>query len=170
MSRIVLAGGLDNERAAFAAELADAWNAVPLDCQPYHDPMRIIEPEQVDCLDDLEFGSWVLHGNHFTNYQARAVGRATQVIIIGFDSSQMNDTREYKASLRSRDRVRSWTYAFNKTPIYMADVFFKETPDSPEVIVVNVLAQTNMFLDRYKRQVCVQHICDLRVAQLHAQE
>lgn len=168
MPRLLLAGGLDHERAAFAAELAHEWNNIPSECAPFHDPMNVLEPEQLDRLADLATGEWVLHGNHFTEHQARAVGYASRVIIIGFDESQVDGSKDYRAMLKSRNRVRDIAYAHHKSPYYMADISFR-VPTSPEGRVVNVQEQMGSFLRSYKLHECREHLMQLRTVRFEAQ-
>ncbi|HEY1064314.1 MAG TPA: hypothetical protein VGE30_03405 [Candidatus Saccharimonadales bacterium] len=105
MPRFLLAGGLDHERAAFAAELASLWNDVPSQCEPYHDPVRVMTPPEIGSLEELRTANWVLHGNDFTRYQARAAKCATQVISIMFHESQIDQPSDLRSVTRGRDLV-----------------------------------------------------------------
>jgi hypothetical protein len=167
MPRLLLAGGLDHERAAFAAELADEWNSVPAEYEPFNDPMRVLVPEEVSHLAELATGDWVLHGNHFTEHQARAVSYASSVIIIGFHDSQIGGSKEYRAVLKSRNRVRDIAYAHHHPPEIMADMS-DHNPQSTDVRAVNGLERMGAYLLRYKLHECRGHLVDLKAAHFAA--
>lgn len=105
MPRIVLAGGLDWEREAFAAELADLWNDVPLECIPYHNHVPVLTPDVAQEFPDLKTIDWIVQGSYFTTRQAQVAQHASHVVFLSFHSPEKMGEGQYKLMLKGRDRI-----------------------------------------------------------------
>ncbi len=105
MPRIVLAGGLDCERTAFAAELANLWNDVPPQCEPFHHPVGVITPDEITNPEDLSIGSWIVQGSYFTRQQAKIAKYASHVVSIMYHESQIEVSEEFEEMRRNRDMM-----------------------------------------------------------------
>lgn len=128
MPRIVLAGGLDHEREAFAAELADLWNDIPPQCELFHAPVAVITPDTISDVDALRAGSWIVHSNHFDRQHAKAVKYATQVVSIMFHESQVTDDVDYRAMLGSRDMITGFAGRY-RVPLHIIFDGFERAED-----------------------------------------
>jgi hypothetical protein len=163
MPRFVLAGGLDHERAAFAAELADIWNSVPADLAAHHQPLQVLTTDELgyDFGDSWATGNWLVHGNNFTRQQAKVARYATHVVSIAFHESQIDGSKQFKSALHSRERVVSAASHYRKRTNYMFDTVVTTNTDGGE-IAWNALTQMHDYL-------CSQKLMDHRFYISHLQ-